>query len=499
MEINAHENLLTMRLALLLFLLVAAFLPDGALADTCNAQGQLSYCSAIPTPSVACGGLPSCQLQNDVIQVRQQIGTGQITGGDTLTVNLLHFELDCSNGAIPCTDAGALVQYEGDSTITTDCTAVTWASNLPAGGSGTNDLQFSPSPVVQIPENTPNFCEIRFNVRILTSNPPTSSVLEVAGYDFTAGNATCNTTPTLNGGLTNTGQLFLCTPTPTDTPIATPTDTPTPTPTDTPTGVSTDTPTPTPTDTPTPTPTNTPTNTPANTPTPTPTIEICRGSTWWAQHAGTESGLNANVAQNVNVTQKVIDQAGRCIVVCGEKITNTNLNDAESAEEGLCVPAEGTSRKQLARYLIAASLNCAVNGGPADCSASRIAPVYAACDAACAAGGPPAVINECIEAGEYRLFHTSSYKNPPGSVVGLCANGNACTSSLGCTDGSTCTSPPAGSINKCNAANANSCSVVPCKDANGNSCGASSGKSEGNCGSGLECASPETCSQTTCQ
>src|SRR5206468_9940685 len=126
----------------------------------------------------------------------------------------------------------------------------------------------------------------------------------------------------------------------------------------------------------------------------------------------------------------------------------------------LCVPAEGTSRKQLARYLIAASLNCVVNGGPSDCSTSIIAPVYKACNEACANGGTKAVVNntpvDCIEAGEYKLFHTSNYKNPRNSVVGVCADGNTCTSSRGCSDGSTCNPPSARGISECDAAQANS-------------------------------------------
>ena len=129
----------------------------------------------------------------------------------------------------------------------------------------------------------------------------------------------------------------------------------------------------------------------------------------------------------------------------------TNLDDAESAEEGLCVSAEGTSRKQLARSLIAAALNCAANGGPANCSASKIAPLYAACDAACTAGKTTATVKnrnvDCIEEGEY-LFHPEGYKNPPNTVVGVCANGNVCTSSLRCTDGSACTEPAASVLPK---------------------------------------------------
>jgi hypothetical protein len=202
------------------------------------------------------------------------------------------------------------------------------------------------------------------------------------------------------------------------------------------------------------------------------------------------------------MTQGIIDRAGGCMVVCGEKITNTNLNDAESAVEALCVP-DGESTKQLARYLVAAALNCVLSGGPADCSTSSIAATYAACDAACAAGKTTAVINnrtvDCVEAGEYSLFHDYDYRNPPGTVVGLCANGNLCTPNLPCTDHSTCKTPPASSIDKCDTAKANTCTVVPCKNATGDSCGTSTGRSEGNCKTGLECASPETCSQTTCQ
>ena len=520
------------RLALLPLFLFVTFYPSAASA-VCNAALDFSYCTDAGVIGLSCPSTPFCQVQDDVIEVRLLIGTGTIDTGTTLSIDRLHFELDCTGAlGIPCPDEGAIIEYEGDGSIQSNCTSiggaggtpVTWASNVGnSPSSATNDVVLTPSPSIVIPAQTTNACELRFNIKLLTTQGTDSTpfvVLENTGYDQLAADATCTDgTNTVSSGTQQPGIVLICpptptptdtpTPTPTDTPTPTPTDTPTPTPTDTPTPTPTNTPTPTPTDTPTPTPTDTPTNTPTNTPTPTrtntptptPTGEVCRSASWWSQHAGTAGGSTANTKQNVDVVQKVTDKAGGCIVVCGEKITNTNLNDAESAIEGLCVPTADTSRRQLVRYLIAAALNCAVNGGPADCSASIIAPVFAACDAACAAGQTKAVINgkkvDCIEAGEYKLFHDDYYENPEGSVVGLCANGNPCTSGRGCTDRSTCTSPTA-SVRKCKLAQANTCTIVSCSNASGDSCGTSSGKSEGNCASGLECASPETCDQTNC-
>ena len=122
------------------------------------------------------------------------------------------------------------------------------------------------------------------------------------------------------------------------------------------------------------------------------TEEICRTPGFWGTHAGTEKE-----GRSTNLTQEVIDYNGGSLgTICGVEITDTSVFDyAEpgsypgngdgSAVEGMCVHPKGAQVLQLARQLIAASLNCVVSGGGADCTGISISDDFSAANDACAA------------------------------------------------------------------------------------------------------------------
>jgi hypothetical protein len=87
------------------------------------------------------------------------------------------------------------------------------------------------------------------------------------------------------------------------------------------------------------------------------------------------------------LTQTVVTTAGD-LTVCGEPITNVAIDDAHSALEAMCVSIGGDQRLQLARQLMAASLNVAAGGAPF--------PPLASCNAVCADPNATATdINTC--------------------------------------------------------------------------------------------------------
>lgn len=265
------------------------------------------------------------------------------------------------------------------------------------------------------------------------------------------------------------------TPTPTATVTATATPTPTvtvtPTPTGTATATATSTRTPTPTltatRTPTPTRTATPTVTPTRTATPRPTvtatpgIERCRTPGFWATHACPDvaDGNRDDDCEKggaINITQRVIDAAGGCLEVCGERITNTDLESASSSVEAMCIAVMGVGERQLARQLMATALNCVMSGGGATCAGVSIQPVFADCNTVCESGGTSGSrsIGDCITL-------LDDYNN------GL---GNGCHDRALCnpqvvdpvSGKPLCFEPPgsAGSSDECNDARKNDCMVT---------------------------------------
>ena len=100
---------------------LVALAPASALAlNTCNGFLTIAYVAG-----------PNFAVPGSVVRVQLTLGTGSIEGGTKLTVNQLRFDLDCNSGfplGLPCTDEGMIVEYGGDSTITTTC-GVTWMTN----------------------------------------------------------------------------------------------------------------------------------------------------------------------------------------------------------------------------------------------------------------------------------------------------------------------------------------------------------------------------------
>src|SRR5262245_61056504 len=123
-------------------LALAALLPNAALAnDTCNGFINFDYVGAPPVTPIG-----------DVTRVRATLGTGSIQGGTKLTINSMQFNLDCNaNSPLtpPCTDEGAIVQYEGDTTITTTCPTV-WSTTHGVGPNA-NEVILQANPAVDIP------------------------------------------------------------------------------------------------------------------------------------------------------------------------------------------------------------------------------------------------------------------------------------------------------------------------------------------------------------
>src|SRR6266481_3126277 len=204
---------------------------------------------------------------------------------------------------------------------------------------------------------------------------------------------------------------------------------------------------------------------------------ICRTPGFWGTHAGREK------SRSQNITQAVINAAGGCIEVCGEIITDTALNDANSAVEAICVSPRGDQDLQLARQLTAAALNCVISNGNPDCTGLSIQDVFQTCNTACA-GGNPSAPGTCI--GLLDCFNNGGVIDPStgNCVTGL--SGNCESQPLINQSLNLNFEPPgpAGSSGECNSARGNTCTVIP--------------PGETSCGAGLKCSTPETCGQTTC-
>jgi hypothetical protein len=199
---------------------------------------------------------------------------------------------------------------------------------------------------------------------------------------------------------------------------------------------------------------------------------ICRTPGFWGTHAGTEKN------KSVNITEAVIDCAdGNCadhtandfLLICGEKIDSpdsnpadgtTDVNDASSSTEAMCVPVKGAPILQLARQLTSAALNCLISGGGSDCAGTSIySTVFAECNATCASGtASKAELTACISELDC-LNNGGSFSN------GLCTAGGPgnCHDRILVNEtlGLNFEPPgPAGSSNACNAANGTACTVV---------------------------------------
>jgi cysteine-rich repeat protein len=251
-----------------------------------------------------------------------------------------------------------------------------------------------------------------------------------------------------------------------------------------------------------------------------PQPETCRTAGFWGTHGCPAEGCEEQgKACAQNITQAVIDSCGGCLNVCGQIITNTLLDDANSAVEATCVSPQVNSRLQLTRQLTAAELNCCASGGGTDCDGLSIQPIFNLCNTACEnyyfSSGCVNALN-CFNSGDIPTATCIEPKGTPGcenssceaSVCsyddfccnvawdGICAiealNDNNCFT---CVDGGedSCSNTPlpledlgltkctgtdgslqqgsAGSNKECNAATGNDCATLP-KPFEAEECGA---------------------------
>ncbi len=207
----------------------------------------------------------------------------------------------------------------------------------------------------------------------------------------------------------------------------------------------------------------------------------------------------------------MIDAAGGCLEICGEKITDTCLNDPNSAVEAICVSVEGVSQRQLARQLTAAALNCVLSspsgattcGTGGICSGVSIDAIFTECNNVCAGTGGTLTVGDCIEAID--CFNNGGHPQPDGSCVfdsNNCHERNLCPE----PNGPLCFQPPgpAGSSNECNAANKNNCTVIDNFTAKSPKCEAKCGASPATTcpapapGADDTCCAPAACAHDLC-
>jgi hypothetical protein len=317
--------------------LVLAALPGAApAADTCNGFLEISYV-----------GSPAEINIGDTVRMRLRVGTGTIENGTKLTTESLALNLDCdANFPLlpPCPDAGAIIEYEGDPTITTTC-PVTWSSGHPVGPNP-NQVVFTATPVLDIPADVstpPGLCALEFDVKVLAPDADGSGAIEqLAGYDI----AKCD-----NGVLVSAGfqTAAITVKAPVTTTISTTTST-----------------------------------------------TVTTSSTTTTSTTTTTLGLFTRTPgfwkNRPDLTLVVLTNAGG-LTVCGQPIINVAIDDARSALEAMCVKVEGVQRRQLARQLMAASLNVAAGGAAF--------PPLATCNAVCAdPASTGAALTSCIDAAD---------------------------------------------------------------------------------------------------
>src|SRR5436190_404427 len=256
-QIRAARWAITGGLAAFLAIAAAGF-PMQADAFVCNGQFDLlqkGYCSTTTTQGcgtsfdAACPAGETCKTFNffdpgdpekdgaDQLRVSLAVGTSTITGPagapDNMTVHKVRFDLDCvqnsgGNGTNTlCMDQGDVVEYTGDATISTDCPGVTWTSSQPLGGVGANEVVFTPSAPIVIPQSCApsqaspppacGGCKLEFGVRVVHQEAAGSDttpqlVEEAAGYIQGQGDAVCNErlTGSMQSGSTQTANMPIC-------------------------------------------------------------------------------------------------------------------------------------------------------------------------------------------------------------------------------------------------------------------------------------------------
>src|SRR5438093_9714926 len=196
-------------LTLLIALGTRARLPGAAEPVVCNANTAID----LTTPH-------NVLIPPESYTVTATITTGNISGG-TASINKFRFEIDCDPDNqlfIGCPNTGnspAEVNYDGDTHISTGTTCIDAGSNqlhavsnVPAGGSTTNEIVFTfvnslnvPTPL-HLAENDTTGCTVTFQATSLAHDDSAPAgtgtvnrIEHVLGFDATVADATCS-----NGG-----------------------------------------------------------------------------------------------------------------------------------------------------------------------------------------------------------------------------------------------------------------------------------------------------------
>ena len=143
----------------------------------------MDVCRAVIQPGVV-SGVHDVLRAGDTYRMQLTLGAGAITGSPPwIVIHAVRFVRDCHSigtlTPVRCTEAGNLVAYLGDETITTDCPGVAWSTGQSAG-TGSSVIKFVPSAPLQIPASVENFCHLEFDLQVIKNKSPI--IHEIAAY-----------------------------------------------------------------------------------------------------------------------------------------------------------------------------------------------------------------------------------------------------------------------------------------------------------------------------
>lgn len=127
---------------------------------------------------------------------------------------------------------------------------------------------------------------------------------------------------------------------------------------------------------------------------------ICRTPGFWGTHSDNEGKGKGGKKQTFNITQAVIDAApgGTLGDICGTEVSTTGDTGPGSATEAMCVRIEGDLRRQLARQLTAAALNCTITSlGPQCADGGDLEDMFAGCNSLCEFAASNDFLGQCID------------------------------------------------------------------------------------------------------
>jgi hypothetical protein len=152
------------------------------LGTSCEPELDLSYPDS-----------PNLLQVGATARARITFGGGRTAQGSPIFVHQVRFDLDCNNNHVgsDCPDDGGVISYQGH--LTTTC-PVGFTSDHAPGDMLPNQVIFTPNAPMAVPADTPNFCDLDFDIRTESrSNDGTPDTVEQAfGCDEARGDALCD-------------------------------------------------------------------------------------------------------------------------------------------------------------------------------------------------------------------------------------------------------------------------------------------------------------------